>query len=277
MGLFDFFKKKINTETNTDASADLLKRVQVKEGIETIKLLADNWPAIEGTKLNYISIQATPIEPMKIEQSKFGGYPKIPAGFEYPKDSTGNFMYPLAQINFKEVPTLPGYPNTGFLQFYISVNDCFGLSFESSNQIQKDFRVLFFEEDAVQNHCTDFSFLEEVMKTDNTPIFKPHSLSFTRAEEYLGSGDVRFEKNSGDLMQSLQKQYPAIDDEIGEAFYDDFASSGHKIGGYAYFTQDDPRNYDKILSTYILLLQIDTDEEIMWGDCGVGNFFYSSR
>ncbi len=90
-------------------------------------------------------------------------------------------MYPLAQINFKEVPSLPGYPTAGFLQFYINVyDDSFGLSFESSNQIQKDFRVLFFEEDAVQNHFADFSFLQDVIKTDNTPIFKPHSLAFLK-------------------------------------------------------------------------------------------------
>lgn len=274
MGLFDFFKRKTTVETNTNVSTDMLKRVIAKEGIETIKLLADNWPAIEATKLNYISIKATPVEYMKMEQSKFGHYPKIPAGFEYPKDAEGNFMYPLAQINFKEVPALTGYPTSGFLQFYINAyDDSFGLNFETSNQIQKDFRVLFFEEDAVKNHATDFTFLQEIIKTDNSPIYKPHSISFTTAEEYIGSGDVRFEKDGNNIMLSLQKQYPDIEDEIGEAFYDDFTSGGHKIGGYAYFTQDDPRNYDKILSEYILLLQIDTDDEIMWGDSGVGNFF----
>ena len=55
--------------------------------------------------------------------------------------------------------------------------------------------------------------------------------------------------------------------------------SGHKIGGYPAFAQDDPRE----AGTYTeLLLQIDSDwndeEEdysIMWGDAGVGNFFIS--
>lgn len=28
----------------------------------------------------------------------------------------------------------------------------------------------------------------------------------------------------------------------------------------------------KIYEDYVLLLQIDTDDEIMWGDSGVGNF-----
>ena len=44
--------------------------------------------------------------------------------------------------------------------------------------------------------------------------------------------------------------------------------------GYPAFTQSDPRYYNKEYSKYnTLLLQIDTDENIMWGDSGVANFF----
>ena len=53
--------------------------------------------------------------------------------------------------------------------------------------------------------------------------------------------------------------------------------TGHKIGGYPYFTQVDPRQENDPHT--FLLLQIDTDEvdnkEILWGDCGVANFFIS--
>ena len=52
---------------------------------------------------------------------------------------------------------------------------------------------------------------------------------------------------------------------------------GHKIGGYPYFTQVDPREENDPHT--FLLLQIDSDEiedkEIIWGDCGVANFFIS--
>jgi uncharacterized protein YwqG len=49
-------------------------------------------------------------------------------------------------------------------------------------------------------------------------------------------------------------------------------SSGHKIGGYAFFTQHDPREQ---LGDMELLFQLDSDEAIQcrWGDMGVGNFF----
>ena len=44
--------------------------------------------------------------------------------------------------------------------------------------------------------------------------------------------------------------------------------------GYPNFTQDDPRGYNEI-NEHILLLQIDSDDDndIMWGDCGIANFF----
>ncbi|SUC47704.1 Domain of uncharacterised function (DUF1963) [Providencia stuartii] len=52
-------------------------------------------------------------------------------------------------------------------------------------------------------------------------------------------------------------------------------SNGHRIGGYPFFTQTDPREYRKEIQDYVLLLQIDSDYEtgILWGDIGVGNFF----
>lgn len=61
------------------------------------------------------------------------------------------------------------------------------------------------------------------------------------------------------------------DKEIEEKLFE----AGHKIGGYPNFTQNDINRHD------ILLLQIDsegTDEhEIMWGDCGIANFFIREK
>ncbi len=55
---------------------------------------------------------------------------------------------------------------------------------------------------------------------------------------------------------------------------------GHKIGGYPFFTQTDPREWEEKYQQHdILLLQIDTDDSlnIMWGDSGVANFFIKKR
>ncbi len=275
MGWFDFLKNNKKEEVAQPASNTnpMLEKIEIKPGITIARAFANEWAAIAQTKVSYVGIKATPIETMKLEQSKFGHYPKLPAGFAYPKDEAGNYLYPLAQINFKEVPSMRGYPSSGLLQFYISVHDdVFGIDFED-NQSQKNFRVLYFEEHEVENYQTDFSFLQEVMSMDSSPVYKPHALSFSEEEEYIGLGDVLYENSAGKVVQQIADKYPAIKEELEETLYDEFSSSGHKIGGYAFFTQEDPRLYDDIKQHYILLLQIDTDDEIMWGDSGVANFF----
>lgn len=275
MGWFDFLKnnKKEEVAQPANNTNPMLDKVEIKPGITIARAFAKEWATIAQTKVSYVGIKATPVETMKLEQSKFGHYPKLPAGFAYPKDEAGNYLYPLAQINFSEVPALSGYPSSGLLQFYISVHDdVFGIDFED-NQSQKKFRVLYFEEHEVEDHQTDFSFLQEVMSMDSSPVYKPHALNFSVKDEYIGLGDAGYENNAGKVVQQIADKYPAIKEELEESLYDEFSNSGHKIGGYAFFTQEDPRLYDDIKQHYILLLQIDTDDEIMWGDSGVANFF----
>ena len=74
-------------------------------------------------------------------------------------------------------------------------------------------------------------------------------------------------------MSVFEKKYPAIAEELEDLSFESFPTNGHKIGGYAYFTQQDPRIGNDKFKDYILLLQIDTDDQIMWGDSGVANFF----
>jgi len=127
----------------------------------------------------------------------------------------------------------------------------------------------------VKNYETDFSFLDETIKSENVPVYKPHSLSFSPQDDYWGIGDVRYEEKGEFKIADIVKKYPAMEDELEEAGWENFQSTGHKIGGYAYFTQEDPRigrGAEKI-KDYILLLQIDSDDDIMWGDMGVANFF----
>ena len=54
----------------------------------------------------------------------------------------------------------------------------------------------------------------------------------------------------------------------------------HKMLGYAFFTQEDPR-YNKYEDYDTLLLQLDSDgydgDIIIWGDVGVANFFMKKK
>lgn len=251
---------------------DYLAGVEVAPGMVMPRVFAEHWDKIKETKNQCIGIKATASGDVLLTQSKFGHYPYLPVGYEYPKDEEGRYMFPLAQINFSEVPPLAGYPSSGYLQFYISAfDDLCGMDFDDL-RLQKNFRVLYFEDGVIKDSITDFSFLEEALHSDMNPVYKPHALRFSTTDEYVGFGDIRYEKRVGEFdIEAVVEQYPELTKELEGYMWSNFQPSGHKIGGYAFFTQGDPRSGET--EDYLLLLQIDTDEHIMWGDSGVGNFF----
>jgi uncharacterized protein YwqG len=106
MGLFDFFRKKPAVP------------VDLPPGISLSDDLLPHWAEIERGKLQYVNIEAVLNENLGITQSKFAGPMYLSKGFTYPIDYNGKYMFPLAQINFSEVPPLAGYPESGILQFY---------------------------------------------------------------------------------------------------------------------------------------------------------------
>lgn len=215
-----------------------------------------------GYKLDFVKIAAKPIQDGKklsITTSKYLGKPYLPVGFEYPKSKDGKPMIMLSQLNFSEIPSLTNYPSSGILQFFVSASNWYDMD---------DYRVIFYE--TIEAEQTNFDFLTENLYSES-PINCEHELSFSLGVEYGGEGDFRFRLSFNgldywDFNETLNKQQQ---DEL-ERFLD---ASGHKVGGYAYFTQSDPRDYDSKLKNDVLLLQIDTDDEIMFGDSGVAHLF----
>ena len=67
--------------------------------------------------------------------------------------------------------------------------------------------------------------------------------------------------------------YDTLSEDEQKEFDNYFVSSGHKIGGYANFTQSDPRCYEVSEENDIQILQIDIDDYIMFGDSGIGHIF----
>ncbi|WP_203363593.1 YwqG family protein [Bacillus sp. REN10] len=215
-------------------------------------------------------------QPTTLFESKFAGYPYLPKDIEHPKDAHGAPLRLLAQINFDEVPHLEYFPKKGILQFYIAGNDdIFGMDFDDPTN-QTGFRMLYHPEVIVDESklVTDFSYMEED-EEDYFPIGKEAKLSFIVDEEPISDGDYRFEHLSIDLEQETSDGT-----ELWDVYAEHLAGTGAKIGGYPFFTQEDPRSYEKKYQQHnILLLQIDTDDDldIMWGDCGVGNFFITKE
>jgi uncharacterized protein YwqG len=227
---------------------------------------------IEATLKPYIKIEAKIERNLSLWQSKFRGLPYLPKNIPYPKGAMGQELCLLAQINFEEVPSLEAFPERGILQFYIDGSDpLHGLDLDDMTK-QANFKVLYFPE-VIKDESqliTNFDFLPQF---EFMPVHKPSSLTFEQKYEPISAWDYQFDS------KILGKESSKVEDksyELHDKYQALFQPGGHKLGGYPYFTQTDPRTKEKYRKEgYILLLQIDTDHEaeIMWGDNGVGNFF----
>lgn len=203
-------------------------------------------------------------------ESKIGGNPYWEIeNKKYPYDKAGKPMKLLAQINFSQIPQIDLFPREGLLQFFISANDdVYGADFDDGT-CQDNFRIVYHEKiiKCSDKIIQDFSFIQN-MKDDYFPSQVEAKMIFRLEEEAVPMEDFHFEKYFNN------SEYNVFDDEEMELYSELINSSGHKIGGYAYFTQSDPRE-SSYQQNEILLLQLDTDDSIdmMWGDCGVANFF----
>lgn len=228
---------------------------------------------ISSTLKSSIEIDIQPEQDLTLWQSKIGGKPYLPLGQSYPESLEGEALQLLAQINFAELPENEVYPKSGLLQFFINPNDdLYGLNFDDQ-QKQDGFRVIYIE-DVTQ----DIAQLEQTFPTldsENTlsPIEGQYAIRFQSDQQYIGLSEFNFSEKVTDVS--------TMEDDVAEEFWDEygetFSANGHRLSGYAFFTQTDPREYNEKIQDYVLLLQIDTDDSdgknIMWGDSGVGNFF----
>lgn len=235
---------------------------------------------IEATIKPYIEIKIQNNESVNLWQSKFGGLPYLPKGFEYPKACDGKYLFFLAQINFSEVPPLDGFPDRGILQFYIADDEPYGLEFGNSADVDNPtvedrFKIMYFPQPdfKIENIITNYDFLPE---PELFPISGCCSLQFTKKYAPISISDYRCTEILGPEIDELFRNH-----EIEDEYLKISSFLGHKIGGYPDFVQNDVREYsskcDREHKSDILLFQMDTDRndtvDIMWGDGGIGNFF----
>lgn len=229
---------------------------------------------IEATLKPTIQIKTSTSKPT-IVQSKFAGNPYLPKTSDHPKDEQGKYMKMLAQINFEELPVrLEDMPEKGMLQFFLSGDhDAMGLDFDEQTN-QKNFRVVFHADILNENEVvTDFSYMD-TFDEETFPMENELSLSFSLVNEVVSIADRSFEDSFEDL--DFDEVIDDNDTTLHEVYAENLTNDGHKIGGYAYFTQFDPREEEELYEDHdVLLLQIDSEDDqgIMWGDVGVGNFF----
>lgn len=193
-----------------------------------------------------------------------------------PKDSNGFGMQMLLQVNFKELPANvdPDFPREGILQLFLSLDPKtnLGIRWGASDQLGQGHGHLihYWPQPSLARFDPNASAMlmaQPEEHPENFPGATPFLFDFTRDLQPLTPCD----------LAAGQKRFPQLYDRLQEddallSAWNDLISDGgcHQVGGYAYFTQDDPRPAEQ---DWVLLCQIDTDDSVnlMWGDCGVGN------
>lgn len=208
-----------------------------------------------------MKITLTDTKPSVFE-SKAGGLGYIPHGMSFPTDSTGTQLRLLAQIDCTQIQ-LDGFPEKGLLQFWVLCDEVYGIDFDNPTN-QNGFRVIYHPE-------VDTTVTEEEIRSK----FVENKEEGYEYSPVSGEWGMTFEKSEDHYVD-----YDAIEDDEGWEEWENL--SGHKVGGYPYFTQFDPRTEEQKEKYDFLLFQLDTEfkdgvEKVCWGDLGVGNLFISSE
>ena len=246
----------------------------------------------EKTSIPCMKMKLTAGKP-SIFESKIGGIGYVPHGEQIPTDSKGYQLRLLAQIDCSQI-TLEDFPHTGLLQFWVLNDDLAGADFDN-NTNQDGFRIIYHKE--IDKTVTEEEINEKTGNNlpDDEDLFPVRGCFGVELFEDIDSiteFDYRCENY---IIELFNKYYPEQSEEeflkdidaLYEALYecDDKESKDnsnspncccHKISGYPDFTQYDPRGEDDTHD--ILLFQLDGDysdkeNEIIWGDCGICNFF----
>lgn len=240
---------------------------------------------------------------------KFGGLPYWDLSKEYPRDENGDSLVLLAQINLDGLKRLNNsdgieLPQKGMLQFFHAVNDLYGFDFDADTDCdlteKKGYKVIYHE--TVDRSVTEEQIRSLNIKTtedvdkDLTPILETRAIDLYIDKTSLGMSNYQWDKLFIQLLKEKFEiavpedycMYDILDDDIYEMIdemqeeqeeeKEELGKYQHHMMGYADFTQFDPREGNKKLQKYdIVLLQIDSDysedECVLWGDCGIGNFF----
>ena len=242
------------------------------------------------TQREVIRIKLSLADELAVTDSKVGGVPYIPKGGVLPRSADGKPLFMLAQINCEQLPENNLYPKKGLLQFWIADTEdpLYGLDYD--DPCSNDFkRVLYFstigEALSIDDFISDYTFDDNHLPFNSKKQFALHFKKDTESIslEERAANQLFFEK----WNEAFSTQITTIDEffeEVPNDICEEINASllkeptGHKIGGYPYFIEYDPREENDPHT--LLLLQIDIDnvegEEIYWGNGGgVANFFVS--
>lgn len=250
---------------------------------ETMKKILDFIEA--ETTQNAYRVEVDADAPTGIFDSKFAGLPYWDNTKPYPTDVNGNPMLLLAQFHFDKDHVTAPLPTTGILQFFIANDDNWGIQ-------NDDFAVIYHEQ--IDTSITEEKLAEMgvtfcIDDLEMFPVGEPCGVRLIPQTVSMDMSDTRFLSVFQKAVKAVLPEQPLPcqpEDLFGENFddfYDNLCdTTGHWLLGYPYFTQYDPRGDSEDIEGEpifhdTLLFQMDSDDDIMWGDVGVANFFINQK
>ena len=232
-----------------------------------------------------------------LTDSKVDGIPYFPKEEPWPKDVNGAPLLFLSQIDCTQLAALPDFPHTGLLQFFVGSDDVWGMDFDDMTNTG-GFRVFYWETVDPSVTKADVAAKQPPVPEEyGSPVCKPCCIVFQQPwEQAVPDGDFLFEtlfvekwnrrcpekplKTLWDfynLFPKEERDYSIFEENPdGE---DETGVPNHRMDGFPFFTQSDPRTETLEYESFdTLLFQLDSDSRdrkdlVLWGDCGVGNFF----
>lgn len=185
--------------------------------------------------------------------SRMGGDPSLPTSVAWPNGPDGAAMSFLLQVDLATVSLPRALPRGGLLLFFITDDARRG-----RRVMEAGVRVLYVSDPP--------SASTSAPATAKPLVPRRCALSSTSEVEPASTTDV-----------ALARRCPALaaDPKAKRALAKAFSSAHTKLGGYAYFNQQDPRQTDSERADHLQLLQVCEEPAagLAWGDAGVGHVF----
>lgn len=223
-------------------------------------------------------------EPFTITDSHLGGVPYVPHDGKIPTDNDGNQLWLCAQINFAQMPQMPGFPESGLLQIFLEDWHFGDFGLDVFNMDQDYWRVVYYseiDETVTMEECRIKMVIPwEEAKRSNMPrpannfdladikngydfLWRcpdiPLRILFQSVEqEGVNHEDFRFDTlfakaltarlpdaDPNDFMPyNLRDDIPEEREVLNEVLKQ-IRIGGCKLGGYPRYYQDDPRLYSE--------------------------------
>lgn len=210
----------------------------------------------------------------RITDSYVGGHPFLPTTHTWPvSEKTAEPMHFIVQVNFADVPPLPGFPTEGLLQMFVESDDTWGLTFDDTMGLN-GFHCRWFSAADLTQPVSVIPTSPIPVPTDTaTPVIDPHTPHLLQFDltHMIPQGGWEHSPNAiaahPDGFAALETAWDDHED-IADATLDGWDVH---VGGWPSFVQGAPATPAGRSSQ--LLLGINSGDLMMWGDVGTAHLF----